>query len=210
MQRQKRVERACAMLAGFLSLCVLSSTLSGQCSAGPQAAERATAPQDASQIHRLFEEKNWPEVARIAGATNERRADLNYEYGLALAHLQQWAQARAALMAGARECPRQKRFYLELAGIAFEQKRYPEAAAWLRRGLKLDPNDEYANDFAGSDYLLMGNMNAALKYWNRVHKPYISALDFDPQLRVQRLILDRAFAFSPAAVLEGTRLRNHR
>jgi hypothetical protein len=47
----------------------------------------------------------------------------------------------------------------------------------------------------------MGNLEAALKYWNRVHKPYIAALNFDPHLRVQRQLLDRSFAFSPAGVL---------
>jgi len=47
----------------------------------------------------------------------------------------------------------------------------------------------------------MGNLQAALKYWNRIGKPSIAAFDFDPHLRVQRLLLDRAFAFSPAAVL---------
>jgi hypothetical protein len=50
--------------------------------------------------------------------------------------------------------------------------------------------------------LLMGNVEAALKYWNRVQKPFVAEVRFDPQLRVQRLILDRAFAFSPAAELK--------
>jgi len=59
------------------------------------------------------------------------------------------AEARRALVAGERESPRQKRFSIELAGVAFERKRYPEAAAWLQRALKLDPTDDYANNFAG-------------------------------------------------------------
>jgi tetratricopeptide (TPR) repeat protein len=181
----------------LISLVIFSSTLWGQCSANLPGAQP-----DSSQIHQLLDQKNWAEVVRLAGPLASRSANLNFEYGLALAHLQQWPEARAALMAGERECPEQKRFAIELAGIAFELKRNPEAAAWLRRGLKLDPKDEYANNFAGTVYLLMGNTNAALKYWNRVQKPYVAALDFDPQLRVQRLILDRAFAFSPAAVLK--------
>ena len=95
----------------------------------------------------------------------------------------------------------EERFAVELAGIAFELKRNPEAAHWLRNALHLKPLDHYANDFAGTVYLLMGNVNATLKYWNRVQKPYMAQVAFDPQLRVQRLILDRAFAFSPAAQL---------
>ena len=130
-----------------------------------------------------------------------RSADLNFDYGLALAHLQQLPAARAALLAGLHQSPRQERFPVELAGIAFEQKHYAEAGKWLRRALKLKPSDEYANNFTATVYFLMGNTNAALKYWNRIHKPYIAALEFDPQLRIHRLLLDRAFTFSPAAIL---------
>ena len=110
--------------------------------------------------------------------------------------------AHKELLAGARLCPTQKRFLIELAGVAFEQGRNAEAAAWLRRGLKLDPKDGYANNFAGTVYFLMGNVPAALKYWNRVGRPRVSALNFNSQLRVRRLLLDRAIAFSPAAVLK--------
>jgi tetratricopeptide (TPR) repeat protein len=197
LQRQWKVESVCALIAGLFSLAIFSGTLSAQCSANLR-----NAHPDSSQIEQLFEQKSWAEVVRLAGPIPSRSADLNFEYGLAQAHLQHWPEARAALMAGERECPEQKRFAIELAGIAFELKRNPEAAAWLRRGLKIDPKDEYANNFAGTVYLLMGNTNAALKYWNRVRKPYVAALNFDEQLRVQRLILDRAFAFSPAATLK--------
>jgi tetratricopeptide (TPR) repeat protein len=188
------------MLAGLISLPAISNPVWGQCSTSPLNAQTGASP-EASQIQQLFDQHNWPEVVRLAAPLAPRSADLNFEFGLALAHLQRWPEARAALQAGERECPRQKRFDVELAGVAFQLKRYPETASWLRRALKLDPNDEYANNFAGTVYLLMGNTNAALKYWNRVQKPYVAALDFDPQLRVQRLILDRAFAFSPAAML---------
>jgi hypothetical protein len=145
--------------------------------------------------------RDWAEVVRLAGPLSARSADVNFDYGLALAHLEQWSAARAALISGRRQCPRQKRFPNELAGVAFEQKRYPEAAAWLQKSLKIEPGDSYANNFAATVYDLMGNLDAALKYWNRVQKPCIAALHFDPQLRLQRQILDRSFAFSPAAVL---------
>ena len=197
MRTRKRIESVCCRLAGWISFLVLSGTLWGQCSVGVSGGDAGT-----SQIDQAFEQKNWAEVVRLAEPMAARSADLNFEYGLALAHLEQWPQARAALVAGERECPQQKRFALELAGVAFEQKHYPEASAWLRRGLKLDPQDAYANNFAGTVYLLMGNVNAALKYWNRVQKPYVAALDVDSQLHVERLILDRAFAFSPEAVLK--------
>ena len=158
-------------------------------------------PQLTSRIEQLFSQQNWTEVAHLAAPLPCRTADLNFDFGLALAHLQQLPAARTAILAGLHQSPLQERFPVELAGVAFEQKHYPEAAAWLRRALKLNPNDEYANNFAATVYFLMGNTNAALKYWNRIHKPYIAALEFDSQLRIHRLLLDRAFTFSPAAIL---------
>lgn len=149
-----------------------------------------------------FDQKNWADVVRLAQGQNALSANDHYDYGMALAHLSRWPQARSELLAGNRACPRDKRFPEELAGVAFEQRKYPEAATWLRRALRLDPKDDYANNFAGTVYYLMGNMPAALQYWNRVSKPQIASLRFDPQLRVRRLLLGRAFAFSPAAILK--------
>jgi hypothetical protein len=177
---------------GLICIFLFSETALAQCSSDRD---------EATRIQSAFELHNWLEVVQMASPL-ARTADLNFDYGLALAHLERWQDARAALMAGWRQCPQQKRFAVELAGVAFQQKRYQEAAAWLKRALQLDPEDEYANNFAGTNYFLMGNLDAALKYWNRVQRPKIAALHFDPHLRVQRLLLERAFAFSPAAVLK--------
>lgn len=143
---------------------------------------------------------------RLAEPSPTRSPEANFAYGMALAHLGRLAEAHSALFAGARQCPTQKRFPTELAGVAFEQKQYPAAAHWLRRSLRIDPTDAYANNFLGTVYFLSGNLEAALKYWNRVQKPAIAALDLDPHLRVHRLLLDRSFAFSPEALLREPQL----
>lgn len=139
---------------------------------------------------------------RLARGAQPKSGKEDFELGMALGHLQRWPEAREALLAGRRACPEQKQFPVELAGVAFQQKNYPEAAAWLRRALRLDAGDKYALDFAGTVYYLMGNLPAALKYWNRVEKPYVATVRFDEGLRVQRLVLDRAFAFAPAQVMK--------
>ena len=138
---------------------------------------------------------------RLAQSMPSRSAQVNLTYGLALGHLNRLSDAKQAFLEGHRQCASDKRFPEELAGVAYEQKRLPEAARWLRLALRLDPRDPYANNFLATLYFLSGNLDAALKYWNRVQKPSITALDLDPHLRVHRLLLDRAFAFSPAAVL---------
>jgi tetratricopeptide (TPR) repeat protein len=172
----------------------------GQCAAATSTLDAVNSPADV-EIHQRFSEKNWNEVVRLAAPLSMRSPDVEFAYGMAMAHLQRWDDARAALLVGHRACPQQERFAVELAGIAFQLRHYSEATHWLHIALRLNPRDEYANNFAGTVYLLMGNVNAALKYWNRVQKPEVASIQFDPQLQLQRLILDRAFAFSPAAVL---------
>ena len=98
--------------------------------------------------------------------------------------------------------PRDKRFPIELAGVAFKQKRFKEARRNLQRALQLDPGDEYANEFVATIYFLDGNLQAALKYWNRTGKPLIEGVRSEPALRVRPALLDRAFAFAPANILK--------
>jgi tetratricopeptide (TPR) repeat protein len=177
----------------LLASLLLPATAAGQC---------APASQADGAVHALYERQKWDEVVAAAGRLPSHSADVNFDLGMALAHLQRWADAQDALLAGRRQCPRQKRFPIELAGVEFQQKRYGEAASWIEKGLRLDPQDEYANDFAGTVFLLMNNLDAALKYWNRVRRPRIDGLEIDPQLRVHRLMLERSFVFSPQAQMK--------
>ncbi len=129
-------------------------------------------------------------------------ADQDYNRGMALARAQRWDEAEQAFQAGQQSNPHDKRFPLELAGIAFKRKNYSAARVCLRRALRLDPADSYAHDFLATLYLLDGNLEAALKHWNLVGKPQINEVRIDPQPRVDPVLLDRAFTFSPASVLE--------
>lgn len=150
----------------------------------------------------LLSAGQWQDVVNLAKGVPNRSADLDYCYGTALAHLQQWDGAAQAFEAGARLQPRDKRFPTELAGVAFKQKNYGLAKKHLRRALQLDPADAYGNDFLATVYFLEGNTEAALKYWNRVGKPRIASVQLDPEPRVDAALLDRAFAFSPASTLQ--------
>lgn len=211
MPRSKHLNTAWRLIALSVSLVTFSNFARAQCTTPPAAGGTAHTTAQ-TEIQQRFNEKDWDAVVRLATPLASRSADVDFAFGMALAHLQRWTDAHTVLLAGHRACPRQERFQVELAGVAFQLKHYPETASWLRSALRLNPQDQYANNFAGTVYLLMGNVNAALKYWNRVNKPEVAAVQFDPQLHVQRLILDRAFAFSPAAILnerdyETTRAR---
>ena len=161
------------------------------------------APQDqTSKAQELAAAQRWQELLQLTNTNSEISADLEYYRGLALARLERWAEARKALLNGRRRWPSDKRFPTELAGIAFKQKKYPLAAAWLRQALRIGAKDSYANDFLATVYFLQGNLEAALQYWNRIEKPRIEEVRTPPTLRVNPVLLDHAFAFSPAGVLQ--------
>ncbi|MBS1803125.1 MAG: hypothetical protein JST28_07135 [Acidobacteria bacterium] len=170
------------------------------------AAQCDSTSQSAETLHGLYSQQKWEEVVTAAERLQSRSADVEFEFGMALAHLQRWSESRIALLAGRKTCPQDKRFPTELAGVAFQQKHYSEAAHWIQIALRLDPMDEYANEFAGTVFLLLGNLDAAVQHWNRIQKPAIDQLQFDPSLSVQRLLLERAFVFSPQAIMRRDQL----
>ncbi len=153
------------------------------------------------RLRQLVVQQRWQEVVTLAESAHQVSAELDFYYGTALAQLQRWDDAQRAFAAGARLQPHDKRFPLELAGVAFKQKRYPVTVRYLRWALQLDPTDSYGNDFLGTLYFLQGNIEAALKYWNRVGKPEIVEVQSQPVPRVNAALLDRAMAFAPASVL---------
>jgi tetratricopeptide (TPR) repeat protein len=163
-----------------------------------------TSPSNAQFVERvqqLLAQQRWQELVEVLAPVHPRSADLDFYYGTALAKLVRWQEAHDAFESAARLQPHDKRFPLELAGVEFKQKHYPQAAHYLRRALRLDPHDSYGNDFLGTVYFLQGNLEAALKYWNRVGKPRITQINADPLPHLDPAVLDRAFAFAPASTL---------
>ena len=152
------------------------------------------------QVKRLYDAAQWDAVVRAVPLESGQAAGLVLYRGLALAQLGQLDAAEQSFRAGLAAYPRDVRFLEELAGIAYRRKRYTSATRELRRALAIDPHDDYAGNFLASIYFLQGNLEAALKYWNRVGKPKLSDLTYDPPPHLDPLILDRAFSFSPAGV----------
>jgi tetratricopeptide (TPR) repeat protein len=160
-----------------------------------EAAESAT-------VKKLYDEGKWDEVLRVAPADGDAPADIDFYRGLALAKLKRWHEARIALLAGARRAPRDERFPVELAGVAYKQKDFRAAERELRRALRLDPHDSYALNFLAAIFFLRGNLEAALEYWNRADLPRINQVRASPEPDLKAELFDRAFAFAPLSILE--------
>ncbi len=142
--------------------------------------------------------------ARLAHAQSE--ADDLLREGLALAKAQRWTEAGAVLHDGQRRFPRDSRFPIELAGLAYRQKDERTAKRELQRGLALAPHDEYANDFLGTLFLADGNLAAALVPWNRIGKPVLGNVLSSPALPLKPLLAERTVPVSAGQVLTQERL----
>jgi len=166
------------------------------------ASSQATTPASSGsqKIKALYDAGQWSDIVRLVPESSAEPADLELYRGLALAQLGQYALAERALKAGYLGHPKDARFLTELAGIAYRDKRFSIAKLELRHALAINPKDDYSNNFLASIYFLEGNLEAALKYWNRVGKPKLRDLEYDPIPNLDPLILDQAFRFSPDMV----------
>jgi tetratricopeptide (TPR) repeat protein len=159
-------------------------------------------PARSQRLQQLAADQHWAEIIHELAPIADKTADLEYTYGSALAQLGHLDEARSAFLAGERLAPHDKRFAIELAGVAFKQKYPARAASYLRRALRIDPTDSYACDFVGTIYFTQDNLEAALKYWNRIDKPYVEKVQSGDTLHTRPALVDRALAFSPAAELQ--------
>jgi hypothetical protein len=132
--------------------------------------------------------------------------ELDFLHGLALARLEKWDEARLAFEAGSRKSPRDSRFPVELAGVAYRQNNFRAAKNHLRDALSLNPQDAYAREFLATIYFLEGNLEAALKYWNPEGKPRLRSVAFQPSLQLNESLRNRALAFNPPQVLTADAL----
>jgi tetratricopeptide (TPR) repeat protein len=141
-------------------------------------------------------------VAQETGAA----ADAALAEGIALARQERFAEANAALLAGQRKYPTDPRFLLELAGVSYRLKHTDETKKRLRQALRLDPVNTYGNEFLATLHLLDGNLEAALMRWNRIGKPLLQEVVFDPAPAFDGTLLHRAVTFSGGQILTLSRL----
>jgi len=153
-------------------------------------------------IKRLYQQQRWEEVLREAQGTVGQSADFDYYVGMALSRLERWNEARVAFSQGAKKAPRDVRFLVERAGAEYKLSDFRTAKCDLRQALRLDAQDPYVAEFLGTIYLLEANLEAALKYWNHVEKPRLTAVEAVPSPKTEKRLFDRAITFSPPGVLE--------
>lgn len=153
-----------------------------------------------------FDAGRWDETARLTQGPAGQSPELDLLRGLAFSRLEKWDEAKLAFESGARKSPRDSRFPVELAGVAYKQKDFRAAKRDLRTALRLAPGDAYVDEFLATIYFLEGNPEAALKYWNRAEKPRLRSIAFTPALQLKEALRARALGFNAPQVLTGDAL----
>jgi hypothetical protein len=169
---------------------------------------RAQAVPDVERtVRSLYEQGKWADAVRVVSAVNTLSPDLYLYQGLALARLGRLDEAEKVFLHARQIYPADQRFALELAGVAYRNTDHAAAKKYLREALRLAPADKYGNDFLASLYLLDGNLEGALKYWNRIGEPLVQTLEFAPVPELDAVLRERTFAISPGQVFTLDRLR---
>ena len=151
-----------------------------------------------------FDSQQWQQAATLAEGPRSQSAELDFLRGLALAKLQSWEGAAEAFSAGHRKAPRDPRFVVELAGVHYKEKNFAAAKRSLRIALRMQSHDAYTLEFLATIYFLEGNLDAALKYWNRIDKPRLHSVAIQPTPRLDETTLRRALTFNaPQILTEG-------
>jgi tetratricopeptide (TPR) repeat protein len=161
---------------------------------------RQVAAQDAVNAGR------WEEALNLARGPADQLPELDFLLGLAWAHFEKWSEAKQAFEGGLSKVPKDSRFLVELAAIAYRQNDYRNAKARLHTALRLNPHDAYAREFLATIYFLEGNLEAALKYWNPEDKPRLRSAAFTPPLQLKEPLRARAIAFNAPQILTGDAL----
>lgn len=159
-----------------------------------------------SAAQKALDSGQWEEAVSLARGPADQSPDLDFLLGLGLARQEKWSEAKLAFEAGLRKAPADPRFSIELAGVAYKQKDFRAAKDRLHTALGLNPQDAYAREFLATIYLLEGNVEAALKYWNPEDKPRLRSVAFVPSLKLKESLWNRSLAFNAPQVLTGDAL----
>ena len=125
------------------------------------------------------------------------------EYAAAMTCIQKGnlESARVLLISGSERSGSDALFLPQLAGVAYKSGDRELAKQHLQRLLKTDPNHAYANEFLGSLFLLDENLEAALKYWNRIGQPHVQEIEMQPSPHVKLDLIEHALVAAPASIL---------
>jgi tetratricopeptide (TPR) repeat protein len=140
------------------------------------------------------------QILSDALATNPT-ADTYFYLGIAYGNMKEYQKAEDVLNEGSRRFPEEARFHDELAGVFLATREPENAKAELRRALEVDPDDSYASDLLASIDISEGEVQTALRFWNKNGRPVIDRILHNYYQNFGSWVVRDAVTFKPGDVL---------
>jgi tetratricopeptide (TPR) repeat protein len=128
-------------------------------------------------------------------------ADAYLYLGIAYANMKEFDKAEEVFKEGGERYSSDPRFNNELAGVYLSNDDVDEARASLNRALQVDPGNNYASDLLATLDMSEGNVQAALRFWNKSNRPVIDDILHNYYLNFGSWVVRESVAFRPAGVL---------
>lgn len=127
--------------------------------------------------------------------------DVYIELGRAYLLLKEYQRAEDTLKEGGRRYPQDPRFHNQLADLYLENNDREAARSALHDALAIDPNNSYASDLLATIGMSEGQVQSALRYWNKGGRPLINDILHNYYLKFGSWVVRDAVAFHPGGVL---------
>ena len=128
-------------------------------------------------------------------------ADAFLYLGIAYAHMREFQKAEDILRQGSDHFPADPRFHNELADTYLATNDVDKARQALTDALSVDPENDYASDLLANIDMSEGEVQAALRSWNKSGLPIIDDILNNNYLNFQQWAAAKAPAFRPGGVL---------
>ena len=138
----------------------------------------------------------------LSKALADRPTPETYLYlGIAYRHMKEYQKAEDIFNEGSTRYEDDSRFLNELANLFLENNDIEAAKTALRRALLVDPTNNYASDELATIDMSEGDVQSALRAWNKSGRPYINDILHNYNLSFGSWVVRRAVKFHPAGTL---------
>jgi tetratricopeptide (TPR) repeat protein len=132
---------------------------------------------------------------------NNPSADVYLYLGIAYDKMKEYSRAEDTLKEGSKRYPDDPRFHNQLADIFLENNDRDAAKSQLLDALAVDPNNNYASDLLATIAMSEGEVQSALRSWNKSGRPVINDILHNYYVRFGSWVVRDAVAFHPSGVL---------
>src|SRR5437764_9506986 len=121
--------------------------------------------------------------------------------GIAYDHMKEFQKSEDTLKEGSQRYPEDFRLHNQLADLYLEYNDREAAKSELERALAVDANNNYASDLLATIDMAEGEVQSALRSWNKSGRPVINDILHNYYLTFGSWVVRDAVAFHPAGVL---------